>query len=179
MSSANPYDDDDDMVGNERDYFSSGLNQGGNQVPLTSSTWEDDFRQLPPEGERLQQWRAEQPQRIEEKRRTEENKRTEIRESASSYIQQFFQKREEEIARKKEENRAKDNECYKYQFLDKEDELEPTEAFEYSLQGKGARLSARTESVFDTSSGKTRTQKELKRMRESMQNYKEKVASAH
>lgn len=151
------------------------LDSGNSMNLYGSSTWEDDFRQLPPEGERLQQWKAEQPERVEAKRRDEEAKREELRETASKYISEFFEKRAQDIDRRKEENRAKDKDCYKDQLIDKEDEVEPAEAFDYVLRGKGPRMSARTESIYDSSSGKTRTQKELKRMRESMQSYKQNV----
>ncbi|GJQ09892.1 hypothetical protein GpartN1_g6294.t1 [Galdieria partita] len=175
--SFNPYEEDTLETGPSTDNTML-ANSGRNVTFFGSSTWEDEFRQLPPEGERLQQWRAEQPQRIEEKRRAEETKRGELRETASKYISEFFEKRAQDISRRKEENRAKDKDCYKDQFIDKEDEeVEPAEAFDYVLHGKGPRLSARTESIYDSSTGKTRTQKELKRMRESMQSYKQNVVS--
>jgi vacuolar-type H+-ATPase subunit I/STV1 len=176
--SYNPYYEDEEDETFHRNSASDNrmlANAGASFGPLGSSTWEDEFRQLPPEGERLQQWRAEQPERIERKRREEESKREEIREAASKYISEFFEKRAQDVNRRKEENRAKDKDCYKDQFVDKEDEVEPAEAFDYVLGGKGPRLSARTESIYDTSSGRTRTQKELKRMRESMQSYKQHV----
>ncbi|GJD08347.1 hypothetical protein Gasu2_26540 [Galdieria sulphuraria] len=128
----------------EEEMFESGpisdnvtlANSERNVTSFGTSTWEDEFRQLPPEGERLQQWRTEQPQRIEEKRRVEETKRVELRETASKYISEFFEKRAQDISRRKEDNRAKDKDCYKDQFIDKEEEVEPAEAFDYVLHGK-------------------------------------------